>query len=66
MEIIDLFIDREQIDMTSYTLTEAKIINGDEGERYWRLRWDTIEGKRQNHLEFTVSMDGIVSYSVAR
>lgn len=66
VEIVELFADREQIDMTSYTLTEAKLAARDDGERYWRLRWENMEGKRQDYLEFTVSMDGIVTYRLAR
>lgn len=66
LEIIELFADREQIDVASYTLTEAKLISGHGGERYWRLRWEKPDRKREDYLEFTVSMDGMVSYRPAR
>lgn len=66
LEIVELFIDREQIDMSSYTLTEAKLALRDDGGRYWQLRWENEEGTRQGYLEFNVSMDGIVSYRPAR
>ncbi|HEX8748356.1 MAG TPA: hypothetical protein VF717_14365 [Pyrinomonadaceae bacterium] len=65
LEITQLFIDREQVDMTGYTLTEAKL-TGDEGEKHWKLRWEKSLAKREDYLEFTVSMDGMVSYSLAR
>lgn len=66
VQIAELFIDREQIDMTGYTLTEAKLIEGGEGERHWSLRWEKAGGKREEYLEFTVSMDGMVSYWLTR
>jgi hypothetical protein len=65
LEVTQLFIDREQVDIAGYTLTEAKL-TGDEGERQWKLRWEKSDGKREAYLEFTVSMDGMVSYRLAR
>lgn len=66
LEITELFADREKIDMTGYTLTEAKLVPGSESEKHWRLRWETVNGKPEDYLEFTVSMDGIVSYRLPR
>ncbi|HKS27155.1 MAG TPA: hypothetical protein VJS44_05020 [Pyrinomonadaceae bacterium] len=66
MQMTQLFIDREQIDVSGYTLTEARLDDGDEGERRWRLRWEKSGGKREDYLEFTVSMDGMVSYRLTR
>jgi hypothetical protein len=63
---IKLFADREKIDLQSYTLTEAKLVSGNEGEKYWRLRWESTGGKPSGYLEFTVSMDGIASYRLSR
>jgi hypothetical protein len=66
VEIIELFVDREQIDTARYTLIEAKMISGDKGEKFWRLRWENGNGKPEDYLEFTVSMGGIVSYRLAK
>jgi hypothetical protein len=65
LQVTQLFIDREQVDMTGYTLTEATL-TGDEGEKHWRLRWEKSRGDREDYLEFTVSMDGMVSYRFFR
>lgn len=60
LEMIELFVDREQIDVTGYIMVEAKLLS--RGERYWRVRWEKEEGERGRYLEFTVSADGIVAY----
>jgi hypothetical protein len=66
LKIIELFADREKIDLTSYTLTEAKLVYGSEDEKHWRLRWVNVNGKPEDYLEFTVSTEGIVSYRLSR
>ncbi|MBD0373112.1 MAG: hypothetical protein ICV60_19885 [Pyrinomonadaceae bacterium] len=66
METVELFADREKITLASYTLTEARLVSGDEGEQYWRLRWENNNGKPEDYLEFTVSMDGLVTYRLYR
>ncbi|HEX8176165.1 MAG TPA: hypothetical protein VF543_13700 [Pyrinomonadaceae bacterium] len=65
LEVMRLFIDREQIDMTGYTLTEAKL-TGDEGQKHWKLLWEKSGGNREEYLEFRVSMDGMVSHRFFR
>ncbi|HEY0323446.1 MAG TPA: hypothetical protein VGC66_20985 [Pyrinomonadaceae bacterium] len=66
IEITELFADREKIDMTSYILGEAKLVYGSESEKHWKLRWANSNGKPEDYLEFTVSMEGVVSYRLSR
>ena len=66
LEIVDLFSARESIDMTGHTLTEALLVSGGESEQHWKLRWGLVNGKPEEYLEFTVSMEGVVSSRLSR
>jgi hypothetical protein len=66
IEMVELFAAQEKLDLSAYTLTEAKLAPGREGERGWKLRWGYINGKPEDYLEFTVSMEGIVSSRLSR
>lgn len=65
LETVELFADREKIALASYSLTEAKLVAGEGGERYWHLRWEN-NTKAEDCLEFTVSVDGLVTYRFTR
>jgi hypothetical protein len=62
VDMAELFAEGKKVDLTSYTLTEAQLVEGNGDEKYWKLRWEHINARPYDYLEFKVSMDGTVSY----
>ena len=66
LQITGDYAEVEKIELTNYTLIEAKLITCNERDQCWKLRWGRIDRGPEDYLEFTVSMQGVVSYSLSR
>lgn len=60
------YAGEEKIELTNYSLIEAKLSACNESEQCWKLRWGRINAAPEDYLEFTVSMEGVVSYRIHR
>jgi hypothetical protein len=66
IEVVELYAAQEKLDLSAYTLTDAHLVTMRAGERGWELRWGKINGKPEDDLEFTVSMEGRLSSRPSR
>lgn len=66
LKIAEDYAEAEKIELANYTLIEAKLVACNERERCWQLRWGRIDAAPEVYTEFTVSMEGVVSYRLSR
>lgn len=66
LQLTQDFVEEEKIELKPYVLTEAKLVSCDEKERCWKLRWEQLQGSPEEFVEFTISMQGVVSYRLSR
>lgn len=60
------YAEAEKIALTDYTLSEAKLVDCNEDDRCWKLRWGRVNAAPDEYVEFKVSMEGVVSYRLSR
>ena len=66
LQLTEDFIAEEKIELKAYALTEARLVSCDEKERCWKMRWEQPQRSHEEFVEFTVNMEGVVSYRLSR
>ena len=65
VKLVDDYVEKEKIDVSSHYLSEVRMISNDRGKEgqgpLWYLFWSQVGTADGTQLEFTVAMDGKVT-----
>ena len=65
VKLVEDYIEKEKIDVSSHYLSEVRMISNDKGKEgkgpLWYFFWSQVGTAAGNQLEFTVAMDGKVT-----